>query len=67
MHILHYILGRNVMTLTWLYHAVYDRRGKDVNKNRAEWEHEREGMKRETERLKHELLRLVSAHGTAPK
>ena len=35
------------------------RRGKDTNKNRAEWEHEREVMKREIERLKHELLRLV--------
>ncbi|KAI0215412.1 hypothetical protein LSAT2_032538 [Lamellibrachia satsuma] len=43
-----------------------EKRGKDANKNRAEWEREREGMKREMERLKHELLRLSMAYNTGP-
>ncbi|KAK2184136.1 hypothetical protein NP493_282g03008 [Ridgeia piscesae] len=43
-----------------------EKRGKDTNKNRAEWEHEREVMKREIERLKHELLRLSMAYNSGP-
>ena len=58
-HIL-WLLSYSLVVVIYSIIIVYVRRGKDANKNRAEWEREREGMKREMERLKHELLRLVS-------